>query len=234
MAGETWLEVGACIGFDPTHYVPLLLEMAPTFRAMSKSSAAHRGVSKALLRPDDLAGIVRHYRTEYQERAARELRFFRVQQTFEDAIEKAALAQRPDGKRFSHQRRIPRSALVSAWKRLQAVIAELEAASTFAHLFSIVDREIAGIPKIGKLMVYDTALRIAAWRQLEPEVVYLHAGTRDGAKALGLDTRRPYIAIADIPRALRRLRPHQIEDVLCIYKEVLKGQRVAPASVRCG
>ena len=75
-------------------------------------------------------------------------------------------------------------------------------------------------------MVYDTALRIGAKLGLEPEVVYLHRGTRSGMKALGLDVGRPFIEVDELPQALRSLRPHEIEDCVCIYKSEL-GSRAA-------
>ena len=39
-------------------------------------------------------------------------------------------------------------------------------------------------------MVYDTAVRIGAYLNLEPEEVYLHAGTKKGAAALGFKHRK--------------------------------------------
>jgi hypothetical protein len=173
-----------------------------------------------LHRSPDLEAVVRHYRANHQNRAVRELGFFRSQRTFAGAIEKAAMAEGPDGKRFAHQRRIPRSALEFSLRRLRPIARRLRLARTFAGMYTIVEGELRDIQKIGPLVIYDTALRIAAWRGLEPENVYLHAGTRVGAKALGLDVRRPTIPMAEIPRALRQLRPHEIEDVLCIYKGV--------------
>jgi hypothetical protein len=70
-------------------------------------------------------------------------------------------------------------------------------------------------------MVYDTALRIGAKLGLEPEVVYLHRGTRRGVRALGLDADRTFVALGELPHELRALRPHEIEDCLCIYKTEL-------------
>ena len=40
--------------------------------------------------------------------------------------------------------------------------------------------------ELGELTVYDVAHRIGAYLQLEPDVVYLHRGTRIGARYLGL------------------------------------------------
>jgi hypothetical protein len=75
-------------------------------------------------------------------------------------------------------------------------------------------------------MVYDTALRIGAKLGLEPDVVYLHRGTRSGVKVLGMDAGRPFVRPDELPDELRVLRPHEIEDCLCIYKVEL-GARAA-------
>ena len=75
-------------------------------------------------------------------------------------------------------------------------------------------------------MVYDTALRIGAKLGLEPEVVYLHRGARSGMKALGLGAGRLFVEVYELPHELRSLRPHEIEDCVCIYKTKL-GSRAA-------
>ena len=61
------------------------------------------------------------------------------------------------------------------------------------------------IPKIGELAVYDTALRIGARFGLEPEKVYVHAGTRDGAHALGFDRRLAVIEMDELPVPIQQL-----------------------------
>lgn len=53
--------------------------------------------------------------------------------------------------------------------------------------------------------------------------MFLHAGTRTGARALGLDTSRQAISPDELPKAFRKLNPREIEDVLCIYKDQLAG-----------
>jgi hypothetical protein len=72
---------------------------------------------------------------------------------------------------------------------------------------------------------HDTAFRIGAKLDLLPVKAYLHAGARVGARALGYDRRLPWIEVSDLPRQLRRLKPYEIEDLLCIYKDVLGSAR---------
>jgi hypothetical protein len=54
--------------------------------------------------------------------------------------------------------------------------------------------------------------------------VYLHSGTRKGALALELDTKkRVALEMFELPMPLRELAAHEVEDVLCIYKDVFTG-----------
>jgi hypothetical protein len=57
---------------------------------------------------------------------------------------------------------------------------------------------------------------------LEPKAVYLHAGTAGGAKALGLDHTAETLVLSELPPAFRHLRPHEVEDCLCLYQDELE------------
>ena len=81
---------------------------------------------------------------------------------------------------------------------------------------------------IGELAVYDITCRIGAFLDIRPERIYLHAGTRDGARALGLGLRGASVRKADLPGDFGRLSPAEIEDCLCIYKSDI--QRLTAAS----
>ncbi len=170
-----------------------------------------------------LRQIVRKYLSDYADRSEREIKFYGTQQSLRDTIELAALAKFPGGKhpprliRHPHQRRIPPPALEDA--RQELLGADLRFCRTFDDLHNRVGSLIRSIPGIGALAVYDISHRIGAKLGLEPEKVYLHAGTRDGARALGLDFRRPFLEVSELPRPLRRLKPYQIEDCLCIFKK---------------
>ncbi len=68
------------------------------------------------------------------------------------------------------------------------------------------------VHRFGKLAIYDTVIRLG---------VYLHAGTNEGARALGLDTRRGILEPKELPTPFRSLEPWECEDFLCIYKDEL-------------
>jgi hypothetical protein len=163
--------------------------------------------------------IVVDYLARVRERADAERSYFAGLPTLAVAVRAAALAEDGRGKRFPHQRRIPGRVLLECAAVLEEALPRLRRAPSFEDLHDLVREEIGEIRGVGRLMVYDTAVRIAAHRGMEPTRVFLHAGARLGARRLGLDASAESLAVADLPVALRRLRPHEIEDVLCIYKD---------------
>ena len=106
------------------------------------------------------------------------LRFYRIQRSLAAAVEKSAMAELPSGKRFSHQRRIPRATLLAAKTALMAV--DFSVCTSFDELYDLVAATIGPIPGVGELTIYDTAHRLGAYLQLSPKFVYVHAGVRAG------------------------------------------------------
>lgn len=154
-----------------------------------------------------------------------------------EAIARASMSEVPTGKgkrlrRHSHQTRIPREVLVEAKHELLKAEGQIIVTQNFAELHAVVDHTIRAIPGVGPLLVYDIAHRIGSYLKLEPEEVYLHAGTRSGAKSIGLDVSRVSIPLNEFPEGLRSLSASQLEDVLCIYCQVLARIHSANSSVR--
>ena len=175
-----------------------------------------------------LTQIVAAYKRDHQSGAAQERRWFATQRNFRDAVDLAALALTPGRKRFSHQRRIPGGVLAEAKRILLANLTQLAAADSFKSLHAEIERLVGPVHGIGELYVYDTALRIGAYRSLSPKSVYIHAGVRVGARNLGLDPgRNGRVAIGDLPAPLRSLEAYEVEDILCIYKDQLAGAAMA-------
>jgi hypothetical protein len=169
-----------------------------------------------------LDAIIRFYEQKHRDRAIGELRSFADEPTLASAVSRAGLAVRKDGKRYNHQRRIPAHVLQAARENL--LVAPLATATSFHELFVTVQRAIGEIPGVGELMVYDTAFRIGARLRLEPERIYLHSGTRVGARRLGLDSRAKSVDRGVLPVELRHLPSWQVEDILCIFKEWFTGE----------
>ena len=168
-----------------------------------------------------MRAIITDYKAKHRESAEKELRYFKIQRTLEEAVSLAALAKKPSGKRFSHQRRIPKSVLRKVEKQLLAAVPDIRRVKSFEELHRMIEAEILQIFGVGELMVYDTTLRIGAKLGLEPREVFLHSGTRIGARKLGLNGSRKSLPVKELPGPLRKLPAREIEDVLCIYKNIL-------------
>jgi hypothetical protein len=165
-----------------------------------------------------LAEIVDAYIRDHRKHLRRLLRFFEIQRNVGDAIRSAAASER----RHQHQWRVPRAALAEAERRLQLVSNHVAQAQDFAELHGLIEREIGDIPRIGCLAVYDIALRIGAFLGIAPALVYLHRGTREGARALGF--RGKTVHPDELPVEFRDLTAAEIEDCLCIYKRELRDR----------
>jgi hypothetical protein len=187
------------------------------------SAAACRRGDRGPRHLSSLHEIVRDYDQRFGSKATRELRFYSRMPNFDAVVTSAGMATMPGGKRWSHQRRIPAPVLEYATEALHR--ADLQSARSFDDLLALIEKAVSRLRGIGELYMYDTALRIGAYLRKLPEKVYLHAGTRVGAAALGLDSRARSIDLKRFPTRLRSLKPHEIEDVLCIYKEWLASAR---------
>jgi hypothetical protein len=193
------------------------------FSSEERNDSCRRGF-RGRRRLHSLAAIVRDYCRRHRPKTVRELQYFRKVPSLSAAITEAGLARYHDGKRYkrySHQSRIPREALDTATKRLRR--ANLGNARSFADLIARVRTAVRSVHGIGELYVYDTAFRLGGHLELLPNEVYLHAGTRQGARALGLDHRSGFLSPEHLPVLLQQLKPHEIEDVLCIYKDWLRS-----------
>jgi hypothetical protein len=175
--------------------------------------------------PASLADLVRDYIANIRSRARREHQYFRDMPSLDLAIHHAGLAVYRDGfkphgreKRFDHQRRIPPAALKKSKAILEASKPQLRACRSFDDLLLLIRRLLSGVPRLGPLVVYDTAERLGTYLNLAPQRVYLHAGTKEGALELGLDASRGVIDVAELPKPIQTLSPREIENFLCIYK----------------
>jgi hypothetical protein len=121
-----------------------------------------------------------------------------------------------------HQRRVGKHRLARLAEILAAEEKAIAAARSFPVLLRIIESAAAQVNGIGALTCYDVAHRIGSYKGISPGAVYLHTGTLDGARALGLARGGGKLAVSALPSPLNRLSPAQAEDVLCIYKADLK------------
>lgn len=140
--------------------------------------------------------------------------------------EKAAFAQykAKDGwKKHPHQYRMSGKTLNEVYEALKTWKTSKKF-SNFDELYSEVEKSIGSVSGVGPLMVYDTALRFAEYYGLKPDLVYLHAGAREGAVCLvnaGLMNVpiNSKMLVSDFPKALQKLKAKDIEIILCARKD---------------
>lgn len=168
-----------------------------------------------------LRGMVREYIDCYRPSARRERGHFKRLGSLEKVIEKAALAIDRKGKRSAHHRRRTAAQLSLGKSALIAALPDLQRCKDFDQLHNRVRKATKPIKGLGKLYTYDTAHLIGARLRLSPKRVYLHSGTRKGAKALGFSGGLSYLMPSQLPVQLQVLKPCEMEDFLCIFKEGL-------------
>lgn len=170
--------------------------------------------------------IVRSYRADAEQRKSEAEWWSDHSQTLVLAIHRACLSAIPGRKglvKHRHQRRIAPSTLKAVASILVPFAARLEATQSFDDLHNVVVSACRHIKGVRELFTYDVSHRLGLYLGLRPERVYLHRGTRDGAKALGIVVSgRKYIELDELPEPLQGLLPEEAEDVLCIYKSRFK------------
>lgn len=138
-----------------------------------------------------------------------------------EVIECATLAKLPKGKKHIHQRRLNSQVMESVKNKLLLRSIEIQSSLKFDDIFNIVNE--SSEKGFKDLAIYDTALRIGAFLNVYPVDIYLHAGTLEGAKSMGLNTGIKKISLSNTPKSLKSLKAYEIEDFLCIYKVELKN-----------
>lgn len=169
----------------------------------------------------DLQLLVDRYIRDCRPRFRRSRKRYRDMVDLATAVESAGLARTAEGKCESHQCRVGLRRLRRFHHRLSERLAELQACADFGQLHDVIAR--CRVKGVGTLAIYDTAVRIGWHLGLEPEAVYLHAGTRQGARAIGV-TAKHAISRGDLSGPLHALSPSELEDFLCIFAEALAGR----------
>jgi hypothetical protein len=124
------------------------------------------------------------------------------------------------GNRYSHQRRLTKISLLKSYNFIRNNWNKIILCEDFDALHNLLKSHLKQIHGIGDLYIYDTSFRIGAFRRLFPEYIYLHAGTKDGAKKMGIETKnRTKLSKSELPKEFKFTKAHEIEDILCIYKD---------------
>jgi hypothetical protein len=173
------------------------------------------------LDPETLVAIVTRYRGDQDARAVEEEVWRAKGKSFAYARNQIARAQLGE-RRHPHQRRLGAQTLADCVGALERISIDLEEAPDFHSVFTLVEKAFRRVWGAGELMTYDTADRLALRRGFAPNLVYLHAGTRTGARRLCGPFKRHEawsIFAHQLPYELHGLSTREAEDVLCIYKD---------------
>ncbi len=138
-----------------------------------------------------------------------------------DAINKACASIRPNGKMHNHQSKVPAVTKIQFADRLNRRRRSFLHCKSFSSLLIRVQRVGAATHQVGPVYSWDVAVRVGAYLGLEPEVVEVHAGTAQGAKALKLPQEDGHLIMDLLPRELLALTADEVEDFLCVYRNVL-------------
>lgn len=111
-------------------------------------------------------------------------------------------------------------------------MAELKDCVNFDSIYAVVHYAIRGIPNVGPLMIYDTALRIGAYMNISPDSVYLQRGALDGARVYLRVTKSDAksgvgecLSKDSFPHFVEALSAAEIENFLCVMKDRLDPNR---------
>ena len=158
--------------------------------------------------------------------------WFRESNDLRSAIEKAFRSEDQRGKVHGHQARVGRQRLAAAagiaLERFNALSESYF--DNFDKIHQFVQSVGAEVSGFGSLAAYDVTLRIAKYQGCDILDVHLHAGVTQGARAMSFDVKDgETLTIDQFPEPFNQLSGDHLENLLCIYKNVL-----ADASAQAG
>jgi hypothetical protein len=196
-----------------------------------------------------LKAIKKDFKWRYVDRKKTDqvIEFCRDAPKFATAVRRAVEARDANGKHHNHQSKVDITArrkfgasIVSQKKHIKAIPLSVEF-DWLTH-FDVLHDTIDSLKPygIGPVTVYDVAVRLGAFMGIEPKQVYMHAGVRQGLKALEDALHRrwqdpmvesptmdligahklPRVPMYLFPKPFRDMRADDVEDILCTYREV--------------
>lgn len=188
----------------------------------------------------DIPSVVEDFQWRYVDRKKTDqvIEYCRDAPNLGEAIHRAVEARDANGKHHNHQSKVDIAARRELGRRLYKSMGTLRRIAR-GHSYKW-DKGFDGLHDfidsikpygIGPVTVYDVAVRIGAYFEVEPQSVYMHAGVRQGMKALEGAYGWPGDDLYRLPRVHRwvfvdkfdfpkSIRADDIEDILCTYREV--------------
>lgn len=167
----------------------------------------------------DFNSLVDKYINTYRKCNEPRTKDFNKIKNLDEVIHNTALALDFNGNRLEHHRRRQKDVLELSEKILLNNKGKIASCKDFHTLRYLIQHLLSDVKWLGELYWYDTAFEIGLYLNLFPEYIYLHCGTRDGARNLGLNYRKEYLTKDELPKELSALEPYELENFLCIYKD---------------
>ena len=106
---------------------------------------------------------------------------------------------------------------------------DIMTATTFDQILQIVTE--CKVKGFGELSIYDTSIRIAKFKDIEPDKVYLHAGARKGFEVLEEKgyipegaSKKKFLTKDELPKEFQEnLKCYEAENIACLYKDKFYG-----------
>lgn len=149
--------------------------------------------------------------------------FFQEKTNLKVAIITATLATNCEGKKHSHQKRIPNSALQNFKKKVLSKESKIQRVQTFQDLYMIV--QSCKVFGVGNLTIYDVSLRIGFYLSIYPIRLYLQAGSKIGYQRL---IESGIIKVGEIENYLKsqNILSYHFENFLCLYRDKFISQSI--------
>ncbi|WP_094555446.1 hypothetical protein [Synechococcus sp. 1G10] len=176
----------------------------------------------------------REYLTDHAWKEEEELLYYARRESFIQAVKYSTCGKMPYG---THSHFIGRAQSNDCWKPAGCANAaraiarrghQIQAAKNFHGLWLQVQMALTSGPNqhmsaasaAKSVCVFDIALWIGSYLGLQPEYVYLHAGTLAGAeRLLGRSLKGcSHLRMSELPEEWWSLRPYHAETALCAYK----------------
>lgn len=124
-------------------------------------------------------------------------------------------------------RGLPMNDAKEVTKRVRESINQIKNASCFDDIFNVIEE--CRSPQFGQLSIYDAAVRIGAFLNIEPEHVYIHTGVKAGVTVLEergytrvqLSNRR-FAPLNEFPQEMHKMKPIAVENMACERKDEFK------------
>lgn len=132
-----------------------------------------------------------------------------------------------NGRREPHHYRRQQATLDECTRRLLVHEEDFRRSKDFEDVYHWVDKVLDGVTGVRDLYRYDVAMWIATKLGLPPKkYVYLHSGAAEGATHFGIPKSRKTILPSELPEPLSGVSADDLEDMLCIYKDCFRGNRL--------